>query len=550
MKNSIKNSLLVLFMVFACSPSSEPSYDHEDGLDAFSESTLERHIATLSSDEFMGRKPFTEGETKTLEYLQEQFRAVGLEPGNGNSYLQEVPLVSITTEAEQQMLVEGPVGDFELKGFDDYVIWTLRTEEEIRLDGDEVVFAGFGAHAPEYGWNDFEGVDVKDKIILVFVNDPGFGSGDTTLFRGNTMTYYGRWTYKFEEAARRGARGCLVIHDEIPASYGFWVLQNSWNTSNLYLASDQYKCPVVGWVTKNTAKKLFEAAGMDYDQKFAEAHSTEFKAEPMDLKLSTSMQVSTKYDKSDNVIGIIRGSTRPEEFILYTAHWDHLGIGNPDASGDSIYNGALDNASGTAGLIELANAFNSMRVRPERSVVFLALTAEEQGLLGAEYYADNPVFPKEQTVANINMDGINPFGRMKDIILVGKGQSDLEDYLMDEAEKVGRYVANETTPEAGYYFRSDHFCFARIGIPALFTETGIDLEGQGKEAGKRLNDDYVDNRYHQPSDEYVAEEWRLDGAIDDLKLLFQVGKRLSFETTWPGWKEGSEFKAIREGYMK
>lgn len=529
-------------------------FDPQDGLDAFSVSEFEKRIVTLSGDEFMGRMPFTEGEKRTLAYLENEFKAIGLEPGNGSSYLQEVPLVEITTTAAPQLTITGAKGNLTLEGLKDYVIWTERAEEsQIDLNLEEIVFAGFGIVAPEYNWNDYAGLDVKDKIVVVLVNDPGFGTSDSTFFKGNTMTYYGRWTYKYEEAARQGAKGCIIIHDDVPAGYGFWVVQNSWNTSKLYLdnrGKNKYFCATVGWISQPAAKQLFEAANMDYAQALARAHKTGFTAEPMNLKLSTQLSVASRYDKSYNVIGKITGTTQPEEYIVYSSHWDHLGIGKADETGDTIYNGALDNASGTAGLLEIAKAFKSLKNKPARTLVFLSVTAEEQGLWGSDYYAQNPVYPKEQTVANINMDGINPYGKMKDIVLVGMGQSDLEDYLSEEAKRAGRYVSPEPNPVAGYYFRSDHFCFAKVGIPALYTGTGVDHAEKGIDFGKQLQSDYVSKYYHKPSDEYDTSRWNLDGAIDDLQLLFQVGKRISYETTWPQWKSTSEFKAIRDEYMK
>ena len=529
-------------------------FDPQDGLDAFSVAEFEKRIVTLSGDEFMGRMPFTEGEKRTLAYLENEFKAIGLEPGNGGSYLQEVPLVEITTEAAPQLTITGAKGNLTLEGLKDYVIWTERAEEsQIDLNLEEIVFAGFGIVAPEYNWNDYAGLDVKDKIVVVLVNDPGFGTSDSTFFKGNTMTYYGRWTYKYEEAARQGAKGCIIIHDDVPAGYGFWVVQNSWNTSKLYLdnrGKNKYFCATVGWISQPAAKKLFETADIDYAQALARAHKTGFIAEPMNLKLSTQLSATSRYDKSYNVIGKITGTTQPEEYIVYSSHWDHLGIGKADETGDTIYNGALDNASGTAGLLEIAKAFKSLKNKPARTLVFLSVTAEEQGLWGSDYYAQNPVYPKEQTVANINMDGINPYGKMKDIVLIGMGQSDLEDYLNEEAKRAGRYVSPEPNPVAGYYFRSDHFCFAKVGIPALYTGTGVDHAEKGIDFGKQLQSDYVSKYYHKPSDEYDTSRWNLDGAIDDLQLLFQVGKRISYETTWPQWKSTSEFKAIRDEYMK
>jgi Zn-dependent M28 family amino/carboxypeptidase len=452
------------------------------------------------------------------------------------------------------MTVSDGKKSFTLEGLKDYVLWTQRAEaEEIKLENEELVFAGYGIVAPEYNWNDYAGIDVKDKVVLVLVNDPGFGLGDTTFFKGNTMTYYGRWTYKFEEAARQGAKGCIIIHDDVPAGYGFWVVQNSWNTSKLYLdprGKNEYFCATVGWVSQPSAKKLFEAAGKDYAEALSRAHKLGFNAEAMNLTLSTSMTIKARYDKSNNVIAKITGTQQPEEYVIYSTHWDHLGIGKADEKGDTIYNGALDNASGTAGLLEIAKAFTLAKNKPARTLVFLWVTAEEQGLWGSAYYAQNPVYPKEKTVANINIDGINPYGKTKDIVAVGMGQSDLEDYLNDEAKRMGRYVAPEPNPVAGFYFRSDHFNFAKVGIPALYTNNGVDNVEKGIDYGKELEANYVSKYYHKPSDEYNTELWKLDGAVEDLKILFNIGKRLSMETTWPQWKPTSEFKAARDAYMK
>ncbi|MBN8878857.1 MAG: M20/M25/M40 family metallo-hydrolase [Sphingobacteriales bacterium] len=522
--------------------------DEQDGLSTFNVDSLKKNISILAADDFQGRKPFTEGETKTINFLQAQFAAAGLEPGNGTSYLQEVPMVRIATKAAPGMEVEGPKGKFNLKGFDDYVIWTDKTDSAVSLDKSELVFAGYGVVAPEYNWNDYAGLDVKGKVVLVLVNDPGYNSHDSSLFKGSTMTYYGRWTYKFEEAARQGARGCLIIHNTEAASYPFTVVQNNWNASRLRLdnrGKQETLCDVIGWVSAPAAKKLLTAAGRD-SSLLTTADKRGFKGETLGLKLSTSIKVETTYNKSHNVVGKITGSKHPDETIIYSAHWDHLGIAKPDERGDSIYNGALDNASATAGLLELAQAFKSLKTKPERTIVFLAVTAEEQGLWGSAYYAQNPIYPAAQTLANINMDGLNWYGKTNDIIVIGRDQNELEDYLSEEAAKVGRVISYETHPEAGYYYRSDHFNFAKVGIPALYTESGIDVIGKGKAFGEAKKDEYTEKNYHRPSDEYTPDKWVLDGAIDDLKLFFQVGKRLAFTEKWPEWKQGSEFKALRE----
>jgi Zn-dependent M28 family amino/carboxypeptidase len=518
----------------------------EDGFNAFSADTLAKDIQMLASDSFMGRKPFTEGETKAINYLQQRFQEVGLEPGNGSSYFQDVPMVNVATKADSVMQVQTPKGAIQLNGFDDYVIWTEKTDSVIHLNNDELVFAGYGVVAPERGWNDYAGLDVKGKVVMVLVNDPGYGI-DSSLFKGDTMTYYGRWTYKFEEAARQGAKGCLVIHNTRAASYPFSVVQNNWNGSHLHLddsGKDVKYCDVVGWVSEPTALKLLNAAGFD-STLFKKAAQKNFKPVALNEKLTTSMKVTATFNKSHNVIGKITGSKLPDEYIIYTAHWDHLGIGKPDETGDSIYNGALDNASATAGLIQLAKAFKSLQTKPERTIIFLSVTAEEQGLWGSAYYAQNPIYPADKTVANINMDGLNIVGKTKDIIIVGQGQSELEDYLKEAAQKMDRQISFETHPEAGYYYRSDHFNFAKVGIPSLYTARGIDVLGKGKEFGQQKEDEYREKHYHRPSDEYNS-DWNLEGAIDDLKLLFMVGKRIATEENWPGWKEGSEFKKLRD----
>lgn len=536
-----------LFMtVMSCtSPQKESSYT-EDGFSGFNVDTLNNDIKVLASDSFLGRKPFTEGEVKTIAYLQKRFEETGLEPGNGDSYFQNVPMVNIATKADPEMQVQTPKGNFTLKGFDDYVIWTEKTDSLISLNKSELVFAGYGVNAPERNWNDYAGLDVKGKIVMVLVNDPGYGI-DESLFKGDTMTYYGRWTYKFEEAARQGAKGCLVIHNTKAASYPFSVVQNNWNGSRLLLderGKDVKYCDVVGWVSGPTAIKLLEGAGYD-STLLIKAAVPGFKAVPLNEKLTTNIKVKATYDMSHNVVGKITGSKYPDEYIIYTAHWDHLGIGKPDETGDSIYNGALDNASGTAGLLQLAKAFNIMKEKPERTIVFLSVTAEEQGLWGSAYYARNPIYPVNKTVANINMDVLNSIGKTKDIVVVGQGQSDLEDYLKDAVGKMNRVIAYEQHPEAGYYYRSDHFNFAKVGIPALYINSGIDVIGKGKEYGLQKQEEYTTKNYHRPSDEYKT-DWNMDGGIEDLKLLFLVGKRMAFTDKWPGWKEGSEFKGLRK----
>ena len=518
----------------------------DDGLASFNKDSMLAHIKMLASDSFQGRRPFSLGETRTVDYLQNQFKQMGLEAGNGESYIQDVPLVEITPKADAVMKVQSAKGNFELKNLTDFVVSTQITDSLISLNNEEVIFAGYGVVAPEYNWNDYANIDVKGKIVLVLVNDPGFGV-DTTIFKGKTMTYYGRWTYKYEEAARQGAKACFIIHNTEAASYPFNVVQNSWGSSNLYLASKDSsvkRLALQGWVSADAAKKLFAAAGKDTSL-IVSANKNTFKAVDLGEKFSLNVKVKSVFNTSHNIIGKITGSKRPDEYIIYTAHWDHFGIGKKDEKGDSIYNGALDNASGTAGLLEMARAFKSLKEKPERTIIFLSVTAEEQGLLGSAYYAQHPIYPLAKTVANINMDGINPGEKTNDITIIGEGQNDLEGYLIEAAKKQNRYVSPEAHPEAGYYYRSDHFCFAKVGVPALDCESGIDVVGKGKDYGRKLDDDYTANRYHRPADEYNP-AWTFDGGIQDLQLLFMVGKKIANESSWPKWKDGSEFKAIRE----
>lgn len=511
----------------------------------FSRDSLKHHIEVLASDSFMGRRPFTKGEERTVAYLEQAFRNMGIEPGNGNSYTQDVPLVDITVNADPVINLTTGTTKITMKNVVDYVITTERTDSVISLNNDELVFAGYGIVAPEYNWNDYEGLDVKGKVVLVMVNDPGFGTTDASFFKGNTMTYYGRWTYKYEEATRQGAKACFIIHNTAAASYPFQVVQTSWGSSNMYLdnrGSTDYHMQMMGWFSADATKNILAAAGKDTTL-LAAAKKPGFKGMPLGVQLSTSASVHTVYNISKNVIAKITGSKHPDEYIVYTAHWDHLGVGEPDANGDSIYNGAVDNASGTAALLEMARAFKNTRT--ERTIIFLAVTAEEQGLLGSSWYANHPLYPLEKTVAELNMDAMGPGGKTNDVIITGEGQSELEDILTNEAKKQDRYIAPESRPEAGGYFRSDHFNFAKAGVPALNAKSGIDVAGKGKEYGKKLNDEYTAKNYHQPSDNYNL-AWTMDACLQDMELLFRVGERVSAASDLPKWKEGSEFKALRK----
>jgi len=429
----------------------------------------------------------------------------------------------------------------------DFVALTRRVTEEINIENSEMVFAGFGIIAPEYNWNDYQDLDIEGKTVVVLVNDPGFGSDDTTFFKGNTMTYYGRWTYKYEEAARQGAEAILIIHQTEPAGYPWGVVENGWTGANLYLISENNnlnRCAMEGWITEEAANKLFTASGKnDYDFTLA-AKSRDFKPFTLGMNLSLSLKNSIKYSTTNNVLGVYPGTERSDEYIIYTAHWDHLGTGDP-IDGDSIWNGAIDNASGIACMLEIADAFTKLPEKPLRSVLFLAVTAEEQGLLGSAYYAENPVYPIIKTVANINMDAIRAMGKMKDFTVIGYGHSDMDDYAKEAAEHQNRYVLPDTDPEKGYFFRSDHFNFAKVGVPALYAKGGYEHVEHGIEWTKEQQNDYTSNRYHKPFDEFNP-DWDLSGMVLDAQLYFMIGEKLSNESTFPNWKEGSEFKAKRD----
>jgi Zn-dependent M28 family amino/carboxypeptidase len=519
-------------------------------LKAINDVVLAKHIAVLASDEYEGRKPFTIGETKAIDYLKGEFEKLGLKPGNGDSYFQQVPMVDIKSTPTALSIKSADGKSASLTYLDDFVAASRHVIDQVKIENCDMVFAGYGIVAPEYKWNDYAGLDVKGKTVVVMVNDPGFL--DSTLFKGKTMTYYGRWTYKFEEAARQGAVGVIIIHDTDAASYPWAVVRSGWSKSKLYLAAadnNSSRAFMEGWITQDVAKSLFKMAGKSADL-MKQAGRPGFKPVDLGLKVSTTIKNTIKKSNSNNVVAVLPGIKTPKEYIIYSGHWDHLGKGEA-VNGDSIYNGAVDNATGTAALLALAEAFKKAKKQPERSVMFIALTGEEQGLLGSEYYASHPLVPVNKTVANINIDAMQPIGKTKDIVAVGFGQSELEDYLTDAAKKQGRTVVKDQNPSAGYYFRSDHFNFAKVGIPALYTETGEEIEGNTvPNAGKTLKEDYTKNRYHAPGDNFEPGKWNFEGIVTDLRLLFDVGYRISNETTFPNWKTGSEFKAIREKSMK
>ena len=469
-----------IFLLSACNRRESDLKQAENQIQA---GDLANSIKVLSSDEFEGRGPVTPGEEKSIHYLADQFKTIGLKPGNGKSYFQDVPLIAITENLPGNLKIKGKNFQMNLSYKKDFMAFTERPVETISLENSPLVFVGYGIVAPEYNWNDYAGIDVKNKTVIVLVNDPGYATRDSSLFEGNTMTYYGRWTYKFEEAARQGASGIIIIHETKPASYPWSVVVNSWSGQQFVLPPKENAvepCKIEGWITDSVAEKLFKNNGLNLGILKKQACEKGFK--PIELHASVSFTLTNQIKKlvSHNVIGIIPGSEKPDEYIFYTAHWDHLGR-DTNLVGDQIYNGAVDNASGCAGLIELAKAFNSLKYKLKRSVVIMSVTCEEKGLLGSEYYAENPVFPENKTVAEINMDGLDVYGKMKDITVIGLGKSELDQYVIDAAKAQGRTVSPDPTPEKGAYFRSDHFSFAKHGIPSLYINKGTDNVKHGRQ---------------------------------------------------------------------
>ncbi|MEM1327300.1 MAG: M28 family metallopeptidase [Bacteroidota bacterium] len=538
--------LLLLAVAWTACETNSTASDTETAQIQIDSAAVEQHLATLASDEFEGRKPFSAGEEKTVDYLVNAFKDMGLQPGNGDSYIQEVPLVEITGTPETEIALIKGADQMIFKQGKQIVTYTEKVEERVEVNDAELVFCGYGIVAPEYGWNDYEGIDMTGKIAVVMVNDPGFENEvDSTIFKGNTMTYYGRWTYKYEEAARQGAAGCLIIHEQRAAGYPWFVVQSSWTGGKLNLESELPKCNIQGWITLQATSDLFKFANTGERGFFEKARSTDFEPIPLGVTISTYVENEMKRDVSKNVIAMLPAKEESDEYVIYSSHWDHLGIGQP-VNGDSIYNGALDNASGTASMLGIAEAFTQLPEAPSRNVVFLAVTAEEQGLLGSAYYAENPIFPPAQTVANLNIDGVNFYGATNDLSIVGYGQSTMDDLTEEEAKKQGRYVTPDAQPEKGFFFRSDQFSFAKIGIPVLYIDSGLDHKEKGKAYSKDQLDKYTAERYHRPADHYTPGEWDLSGMVADALLFFNIGYRIADSDIYPEWKDGSEFKSKRE----
>ena len=506
------------------------------------------HVQALASDDFAGRGPGTVGEDRTVEYIKAQFARIGLQPGNGGDWFQSVPMMETTADPSAVLTLK--VGDSEqqLAFGNDMVVGTRTGQDRLELRDSPLVFVGYGVVAPERGWNDYAGLDVKGKTVVMLVNDPGFHAGDARLFDGARMTYYGRWTYKFEEAARQGAAAALIIHDTAGASYGWDVVRNSWSGPQYDLRAEDDpapRLPVQGWITGEAAAALFQASGQDLAKLRAAAGRPGFKAVPLAGTASLVLSSRTTMKRSRNVLGLLPGSERPDEAVIYMAHWDHLGT-HEGESGDAIYNGAVDNATGVAGILEIAEAFRNAPTPPKRSILFLAVTLEESGLLGSKYYVAHPVVPLAQTVAVINLDALQPIGRARDLTVVGKGSSQLEDLLKTATDRQKRRLVEESHPAAGYYFRSDHFNFAKAGVPALYIGSGSDLVDGGRAAGDAAGRDYNEHRYHKPTDQYDAQQWKMDGIVEDLQAVTDVGRQLADEGQWPDWRTGNPFKAARD----
>jgi len=545
--------LTLVFFAAACdsagAPNSEPI--PAEGAAALDSATLMQHIRVLAHDSLLGRKPGSVGEEKTVAYLESQFKALGLKPGNPDgSYIQKVPLVGITVKGAPALTFSKSGKSTTLKWRDDYVAWTKHVAPSAALDKSEVIFVGYGTEAPEFTWDDFKGVDVAGKTIVMLVNDPPLA--DTAQFGGKRMTYYGRWTYKYEQGMKHKATGVLLVHETERAGYPFAVVQGRASEQFDLVTPDKNmsRANVEGWITLDQAKALFAQGGQNFDSLKAAAATREFKPVPLGVTASLKLDNNLRTIDSRNVVAKLEGSDPKlkEEYVIYTAHWDHFGIGDK-VNGDSIYNGAADNATGTAGLVTMAKAFAAMKTAPKRSILFLSVTAEEQGLLGSQYYSVTPLYPLAKTVANINTDVLNTWGATEDLIVIGLGASELDDYARIAAAEQGRTLSGDAEPEKGFYYRSDHFNFAKQGVPAFYPEAGIEFTGKPASYGMQKREQYTTNDYHKPQDEIKA-DWDMSGALLDLKLVMTMGYRVANAAKMPEWRAGNEFRATREKSLK
>jgi Zn-dependent M28 family amino/carboxypeptidase len=555
---SIKNLLLPLALITSSSIATTVDAHGDKSQNAKSDANfikayqsfdlkqLKADIKHLASDEFEGREPATLGGKKTTDFLSTAFKQIGFKPGNKGSYLQKVPLVSIESTPSQHLTIEGMNFDY-LKN---YVATTRQTKESVSVKDSEIVFAGYGIYAPEYNWNDYKDIDVKGKTVVVLVNDPGYATQNDELFNGNAMTYYGRWIYKYEEAARQGAAAVIIVHETKPASYGWNVIESSWSGAQYHLPSKEVNEPAVDvemWITVEKAQALFAKAGFDFDTLKKKAVSKDFKAVPFNLKASIALNNKIKASESNNVIATLKGSVKPDEHIIYMAHWDHLGQTVKNGKTE-FFNGAHDNATGTAGLVAIAKAFKQLNKKLKRSVTIIAVTAEEQGRLGSRYFANHPTIPLNKIVGLVNMDSLNITGLKKNVRVVGFGKSELEAVLAKAASRQGRDITPETTPERGYYYRSDHFSLAKKGVPALSSGGGTEPLNEEQAAIAAKVNQIVSNCYHQTCDEY-NEAWGWAGMVADLQVYFEVGYILATGDQWPNWNQGTEFRKLRDEMM-
>ncbi len=507
------------------------------------------HVQRLSSDEFEGRKPGTIGERMTTTYLIDEFKRMGLKPGNKDGYLQRVPMVEATLNDADRLTLDvaegGGVEKFAYRT--DTIVGALQAKADVEVSDSDIVFAGYGVTAPEYQWDDYAGIDVKGKTVVVLVNDPGWGNGDESLFKGKTMTYYGRWPYKYEEAARHGAAACLIVHDTAAAGYGWDVVVNSWSGPQLSLPVSEDpdpRVPIGGWLTTDAARRLFAKAGADFDALKKAADLRGFKPTALAAKLSAHLTSAIRNTSSDNVLALLPGSERPDQIIVYSAHWDHFGK-DPKLAGDPVYHGAVDNGTGVATVLEIADAFAHQQPPPKRSILFFVPTLEESLLLGSRYYTLHPPYPLAKTVADINMDEMIPWGRTRDMAVMGLGQSDMDERLREVLKEQDRVVIGDEEPEKGMFYRSDQLNFARKGVPVLFARGGFDLRDGGKEAGRKAYAEFTYGHYHKPADKFDASaDW--SGVVEDVKALYEVGRRLADDTAWPQWSADSEFRGARE----
>lgn len=543
----IKKKLFIPSLLLVASTAAIAGDGFNKAYQSFDTTQLKHDIKVLSSDAFEGREPSGVGEKMTTDFLIERFKALGLAPGNGDSYTQAVPMVSITSQPVKNL----SIADIDFEYPKNFVATSRKTQQSIGLKDSELVFVGYGINAPEYQWNDYAGLDVKGKTVVVLVNDPGYATQDETLFEGNTMTYYGRWIYKYEEAARQGAAGAIIIHETKPASYGWNVIESSWSGAQYHLPAKEVNEPAIDvemWISVDKAKALFSKAGLSFDKLKKQALSKSFKPVKLNLTANISLKNTIKESTSNNVIATIKGSEKPDEHVLYMGHWDHLGAPMIDGK-KVIYNGAHDNATGTAGLLHIAKAFKTLGKTPKRSITFAAVTAEEQGRLGSRYFANHPSIPLNKIVGLVNMDSLDISGQKKDVTVTGYGKSELEIYLEQAAKRQSRTLTPELTPERGYYYRSDHFSLAKKGVPALSAGGGsVWLNDEQAAIGKRV-EAAVAKCYHQACDVY-DEQWGWKGLVEELQLFFETGYLMSVSGDWPNWREGTEFKAARDAMMK